>query len=168
NDPRAFGPARLAGELCRRSVDLPLAPGADGLGLPLQPGRTGPDGFAPARAVAFAGNRNRSADPVALPARERRPPRNRIRPAGAGSLLAIATIFARAGRVRFGLEFDPEHPGRPGAPVGNAAAATVARVFRPAGRPDAHAHGAVRIDGAEPAPHAAPGRNGPGQARATA
>ena len=44
NDPRALRPARLAGQLRRRSVDLPLAPRTADLDVPLQPGRIRADG----------------------------------------------------------------------------------------------------------------------------
>ncbi len=91
-----------------------------------------------------------------------------VRSARARPLLAAAAALACARRVgiRSGLDSGPAR--RPDAPVRNAAAAAVARQLGSAGRPHAHAHGAVRFAGAEPAPHAAPGRAGSRQARTAA
>ena len=169
NDPRALGPARFAGQLRRRSVDLPLAPRTADFDVPLQPGRIRADRHPSARTVAQARNRNRSADHRALPARAARdrPDRRSIRSNSIASrqLQQLSRALGRVG-VRPGVDSGPAR--RPDAPVRNAAAAAVARQFRSAGRPHAHAHGAVRFAGAEPAPHAAPGRAGTRQARAAA
>ncbi len=168
NDPRALGAARLAGELRRRSLDLPLASRAADLDLPLQPDRVRADRRASSRAAAQARDRNRSADHRALPARASRDGHADVRSTRARSLLAAAAAVARARRVGLRSCVDSGPARRPDAPVRNAAAAAVARQLGSAGRPHAHAHGAVRFAGAEPAPHAAPGRAGSRQARTAA
>src|SRR5262249_8384286 len=158
-DPRAFGSARLARQLRRRSLDLPLASRAADFDVPLQPRRIRNNGQPSARSAAQARTRNRSADPVALPARSRAGG-VRIRPARTRPFQPAAAVVARTGRIGFGLDLDSGPARRPDTSVRNAASATVTRLLGPAGRPHAHAHGAVRFAGAEPAAHTAAG--GPG------
>ena len=104
---------------------------------------------------------------VALPARTARGGRYRIRSVGTRPFQPVAAVVARAGRIGVRLGLDSRFARRSDAPIRNAAVAAVARQFRFAGRPHAHAHGAVRFAGAVAAPHAAPGRAGSRQARAT-
>ena len=86
--------------------------------------------------------------------REHESRRRDFRSARARPLLDAAAALARSGRVR-GRHVEPAgHARRPDPPVRNAAAAAVARQLGPAGRPHAHAHGAVRCAGAAPAPRA--------------